>query len=118
MIDALPSLKAAEGLSGSEVAAYLLRKGWAASPSRVKGFSIFSKDVDGADEPIEIILPVTRGFDEECRRIADALRTIGGVEGRPVSVVAHEIRWSDLDAMLAESVESPGGSVFLQSLSP
>ena len=113
MIDALPSLKAAEGLSGSEVAAYLLRKGWAASPSRVKGFSVFSKNIKGADEPIEIILPVAKGVDEESRRIADALRTIGGVERRPLSVVADEIRQFDVDTVLAQSIEPAGeGNLF------
>jgi hypothetical protein len=95
MVDAQPSLRAAEGLSGSEVAAYLLTKGWAASPSRVKGFSIFSKKIGSSENSVEIILPVTRGFDEEQRRIADALRTIGAIEGRSVSAVADEIRLSD-----------------------
>src|SRR5262249_19573914 len=112
MIDAQPSLKAAEGLSGSEVAAYLLSKRWAASPSRVEGFIIFSKKIEGSDEPIEILLPVAKGFDEESRRVADALRTIGGIERKPVSVVADEIRRSDLDRRPAESIESVVGNGF------
>lgn len=117
MIDAQPSLRAAEGLSGSEVAAYLLSKGWAASPSRVKGFSIFSKKIEGPDELIEIVLPITKGFDEEQRRIADALRTIGGIEKLPVASIADEIRHfkdakddtrrSDLERVVIERIALP-----------
>ena len=92
MIDAGPSLRAAEGLTGSEVAAYLLGKGWAGRPSRIDGVSILSTEVANSDTQVELILPVIQGFDEEQRRIADALRTIGQLEKRSPASIASEIR--------------------------
>jgi hypothetical protein len=84
MIDAGPSLEAAAGLNGTELAAYLIAQGWSARPSRIAGTSIFSKEVKGADRPAEFILPVGSGDDDTRMRIADALRTIEAVEGRPM----------------------------------
>jgi hypothetical protein len=92
MIDAGPSLKAADGLRGSAVSAYLSQTGWRTRPSRVDGISIFSRELPGLDEPVEFILPVTGDFDEEHRRIADALRTLEGVEKRSLFVIADDIR--------------------------
>jgi hypothetical protein len=92
MIDAGPSLTAAEGLSAAELLTYLLARGWAARPSRVDGVSILSKTIQGAKEPAEFILPINSNLDEEQRRIADALRTIAGVERRSVESVADDIR--------------------------
>jgi hypothetical protein len=92
MIDAGPSLRAAEGLTGSAFAAYLLQKNWPARPSRVEGISIFSKLFEGAEQPVEFILPVVPGFTDERLRIADALRTVAAVEDRSVDAVADEIR--------------------------
>jgi hypothetical protein len=92
MIDAGPSLKAAEGLSSTDVIAYLVGNGWSARPSRVEGISILSKAVQGAEKPAELILPVKPGFEEEERRIADALRVIAQIEGHSELKVAGEIR--------------------------
>jgi hypothetical protein len=92
MIDAGPSLKAAEGLRAIDLLAYLVGNGWSARPSRVDGVSILSKNVPGADRAAEFILPVKPGFDEEQRRVADALRTIEAVEERPMSIIVNEVR--------------------------
>lgn len=92
MIDAGPSLKAAEGLRATDLLAYLVGNGWSARPSRVDGVSILSKDIPGADRAAEFILPVKPGFDEEQRRIADALRTIEAVEERPMSTIVNDVR--------------------------
>jgi DNA-binding phage protein len=75
MIDAGPSYQAAEGLSAAELSTYLVACGWSARPSRVDGISIFSNDIRGASQAVEFILPVKPGFDDEQRRIADALRS-------------------------------------------
>ena len=92
MIDAGPSLQSAEGLSGTELLTYLLANGWTARPSRVDGISILSKDVPGADEPAEFILPVKPGFEDEHRRVADALRTVAAIESRSEASVAAGAR--------------------------
>jgi len=92
IIDAGPSLAAAVGLSGPDVANYLRRTGWVVQPSRVEGVSISSKRLPGLDEPVEFILPMKPGFDDEQRRIADALRTLQGVERRPLALIADDIR--------------------------
>jgi hypothetical protein len=92
MIDAGPSLEAAKGLAGTELLNYLLTKGWSARPSRIDGISIVSKDVPGADGPAEFILPVEPGWEEEQRRVADALRTISAIEGRPMTSIADDAR--------------------------
>ena len=92
MIDAGPSLEAAEGLAATALLNYLLTKGWAARPSRIDGISIVSKDVPGADGPAEFILPIEPGWEEEHRRVADALRTVSAVEGRPMTRIADEAR--------------------------
>src|SRR6266704_2094985 len=94
MIDAGPSLRAAEGISGLAFVAYLLGKGWSARPSRVDGISILSKSVRGSAEPAEFILPVVSGFSDQQRRVADGLRTVAGLEGRSVANIADEIRQS------------------------
>ena len=92
MIDAGPSLEAAKGLAGTELLNYLLGKGWTARPSRIDGISIVSKDVPAADGPAEFILPVTPGWEEEQRRVADALRTIAAIEGRPMTSIVSDVR--------------------------
>jgi hypothetical protein len=91
MIDAGPSLRAAEGLSAAEVLTYLVSKGWTARPSRIDGISILSKAVKGADRAAEFILPINQEIDEEQRRIADALRTLAQLEGRSEASIADEI---------------------------
>jgi hypothetical protein len=95
MIDAAPSLKAAEGISGPELAAYLVANGWSVRPSRVDGISIFTMHVHGSDQPVEFILPVKPGFDDERRRIADALRVISAIEGRREANIADDIQRDD-----------------------
>jgi hypothetical protein len=92
MIDAGPSLKAAEGLRAIDLLAYLVGTGWSARPSRVDGVSILSKIIPGADRPAEFILPVKPAFEEERRRVADALRTIEAVEERPMSSIVNDVR--------------------------
>jgi len=92
MIDANPSLEAAEGLTGAGLLDYLVANGWTAQPSRIDGISILSKDVPGADRPVEFILPVKPGWEEEQRRVADALRTIAAVERRSLAEIADDVR--------------------------
>jgi len=92
MIDAGPSLKAAEGLRATDLLAYLVGNGWSARPSRVDGVSILWKVIPGADRAAEFILPVKPGFEEEQRRVADALRTIEAVEERPMSSIVSDVR--------------------------
>jgi hypothetical protein len=92
MIDAELSLKEAEGIRGSKLLAYLVANGWAARPSRVEGVSILSKNVEGAEGPIEFILPIKAETEDESRRVADALRAISQLEGRNEADVANEIR--------------------------
>src|SRR4051794_1485574 len=91
MIDAAPSMRAARGLSTAELLKYLLANGWSVRPSRVDGMSIVSKDIPGADRAAEFILPVKPGFDEEQRRVADALRTLAQLEGRAEATIAEDI---------------------------
>ncbi len=96
MIDARPSLEAAERLSGSELLTYLVANGWVARSSFVDGISIVSKDVPGASAPAEFILPVKPGFEDEHRRVADALRTIAAIEKRSEASVASAVRGASL----------------------
>jgi hypothetical protein len=49
------------------------------------------KAVQGADRPAEFILPINPEFDEEQRRIADALRTLAQLEGRSEESITDEI---------------------------
>jgi hypothetical protein len=92
MIDAGPSLEAAERVSSPELIRYLVATGWTARPSRVPDISIFSKQVAGADQPILFILPTVPGFSDEIRRIADALRAVSAVEGRSLVQLVEDIR--------------------------
>jgi hypothetical protein len=92
MIDASASLEAAGRLKRSDLVTYLTRTGWTMHRSRVQGICIFSKPPDASSEPIEFILPVIDGFSDEIRRIADALRTIGALEGRAINTIVSEIK--------------------------
>jgi hypothetical protein len=92
MIDAGPSLEAAKMLPAADLLHYLLGRGWTARPSRVEGISIISKDVPGADKPILFILPVQPGWEDEQRRVADALRTVSAIEGRPMTSIVDDVR--------------------------
>jgi predicted flap endonuclease-1-like 5' DNA nuclease len=91
MIDAGQSLRAAQGLSGTDLVAYLVAHGWTALPSRIDGVLILSKELPGTDGPVEFILPTKPGFDDEHRRLADALRTIEAVEDRPMLTIVDEV---------------------------
>jgi hypothetical protein len=91
-LDAGPSLRAAEGLPATALLTYLRSTGWMAEPSRVEGIAILSKMFPGADEPVVFILPEVRGFGDEQRRVADALRTIEAVEQRPMSTIVADVR--------------------------
>jgi DNA-binding CsgD family transcriptional regulator len=110
MIDAAPSLRAAEGLSGAALATYLLSRGWNARPSRVEGVTILSKKVSEPDGEAEFILPVVPGFDDEHRRVADALRTIRVVEGRSEADIAEDVRRSESARVDGNLVERGGTS--------
>jgi hypothetical protein len=92
MIDAGPSLRAAEGLRGAVLAHYLRSVGWSAQPSRVSGVTILTKTIPDAEKPILIVLPEKPGFSDEQRRVADALRTIEAIEERPMSQIADDAR--------------------------
>jgi hypothetical protein len=92
MIDAGPSLQAAERISAPALIRYLAATGWASRPSHVTGISIYSKDISGVDQPIDFILPTESGFSDEQRRVADALRTIAAVEGRSLADIVDDAR--------------------------
>jgi hypothetical protein len=92
MIDAGPSLRAAEGLPSSELVAYLRSNGWTSRSSRVAGVTILSKTLPDVDQPIQIVLPEVPGFSDEHRRVADALRTIEAVEERPIVAIVADVR--------------------------
>jgi FixJ family two-component response regulator len=91
MIDATASLRAAEQISALELIAYLQATGWSSRPSRVDGVAIFSKQVPGAEGPVQFILPVKPEFPDELRRVADALRTVAQIEGSSEEQVAESI---------------------------
>jgi ribosomal protein S27AE len=91
MINASPSLELARAVSGSALAAYLVRNGWSERPSKIAGISILSKQLHGSTECIELMLPVEPGFVDEVRRTADALRTAEAVEGRPMKSIVDDI---------------------------
>jgi hypothetical protein len=91
MIDATASLLAAEQITAAMLIGYLGATGWSSRPSRVEGIAIFSKRLPGADNPVQFILPAEPGFDEEQRRIADALRTLAQIEGCSVARIAEKV---------------------------
>src|SRR5262245_809774 len=90
MIDSSPRLRAAARLSAAALANYLKSTGWTVRPSRVEGVSIFSKRLFGANEPVHVLLPELPAIEEE-HHIADALRTIETVEGRPIWTIVDQI---------------------------
>jgi hypothetical protein len=94
MIDATASLLAAEQISAATLIDYLRATGWSSRPSRVEGIAIFSKLLPGADNPVQFILPVEPGVDEEQRRIADALRTLAQIERRSEAQIAERVQQS------------------------
>ena len=89
MIDAGPSLRAAARVKLDDLQSFLRVTGWQVLESR--DLSLFEKSAVGGDD-IEIVLPATPATaDDTTRRVADALRTIGSLEGRSVFEVAEEI---------------------------
>jgi CRP/FNR family transcriptional regulator, cyclic AMP receptor protein len=92
MIDAEPSLQAAEAITGSAMITYLARKGWRQRPSRIGGILIVSKELQASDHPVEFIVPIEQGIDDDRRRLADALRTLAVLEGRSEAQIAEEIQ--------------------------
>jgi hypothetical protein len=110
MIDAVPSLRAAEGLPAAAMLAYLRSTGWTAKPSRVPGVTVLSKDFPDADEPIHIVLPDVAGFADEHRRVADALRTIEAVEERSLQSIVDDVR-----KVAAKSIKKPRGKASAQA---
>jgi chromosomal replication initiation ATPase DnaA len=91
MINASPSLELAEVLSGASLATYLMKNGWSARPSKIEGISILSKQLGGSAESVELILPIVPGFTDEKRRVADALRTVEAIEGRPMKSIVDDV---------------------------
>jgi hypothetical protein len=91
MIDAGPSLLAAEGLPASALTIYLRSTGWDVRPSRVDGIVILSKMLPAADGPVEFVLPVAPGFGDEKRRVADALRSIQVIEERSFGEILSDV---------------------------
>jgi hypothetical protein len=91
MIDAAPSLQAAKGISGSDLLSYLEAEGWTATPSKVEGIMILSREIPGADQRAEFIVPAKAGFNDEVRRVADALRTVSQIEGCPEAWIAEKV---------------------------
>ncbi|MBK5962284.1 hypothetical protein CCR97_29445 [Rhodoplanes elegans] len=79
-------------MPAATIVAYLRATGWTLRPSRMSGISIASKQLEGADGPVELILPETPGFSDEQRRVADALRTVEVVEERPLDEIVRDIR--------------------------
>jgi hypothetical protein len=95
MIDATPSLLAAEKISVSALTSYLRATGWSMRPSRIDGIAILSKEIPGAESAVEFILPTVPGSEEEHRRIADALRTIEAVEERSLADIVDDVSRSE-----------------------
>ncbi len=95
MIDAGPSLRAAEPLNLDLFVGYLAAKGWTSRPARVSGINIFTLLPTGLGKPVTFILPTDPGEPDEVWRKADALRTIAAVEGRAVLDVAGDIQRYD-----------------------
>src|SRR5258708_4200713 len=91
MINASPSLELAEALSGSALAAYLVKNGWSERPSKVEGISILSKQLSGSTNSVELVLPVVPGFIDENRRVADALRAVEATEGRSMKSIFDDV---------------------------
>jgi aryl-alcohol dehydrogenase-like predicted oxidoreductase len=92
MIDTSSSLEAAKGISGRDLLAYLDAEGWTAKPSKVDGMMILSKQLSESHERAEFIVPIKRGFRDEERRIADALRTIAQIQGRSAAQIARSVK--------------------------
>jgi Zn-dependent peptidase ImmA (M78 family) len=92
MIDASPSLEAAKGISGKDLFAYLNAEGWTAAPSKVDGIMILSKEIPGSDQRAEFIIPIKTGFNDEEKRVADALRTIAQIQGRSEVQIAESVQ--------------------------
>jgi hypothetical protein len=91
MIDAGPSLFAAEGLPASALTIYLRSTGWDVRPSRIDGILILSKTLPEADGPVEFILPAAPGFGDEKRRVADALRSLQAIEDRSFGEILNDV---------------------------
>jgi len=92
MMDATASLRLAEQIPAAKLVEYLRVTGWSSRPSRVDGIAIFSKQVSGARNPLQFILPVEPSFSEEQRRVAGALRTISQIEGCSEAQIANEVQ--------------------------
>ena len=107
MIDATSSQEAARGLSGGEFAAYLAARGWRSLGSRVEEMLFLSKRFEPSGETAELVLPLDDAGADYNLRIADALRTVAGVEGRDVFAVANEIRRDTLPQLAAPVVAGP-----------
>jgi hypothetical protein len=101
MIDAAPSLREAKRLSTSALSDYLQSTGWAVRPSRIDGVAIFSKMLLGAEEPVNIVLPLLPNIEDDGRRIADALRTLEVVEERPIFEIVTLAANKDHEGVLA-----------------
>lgn len=92
MIDASRSLELAGKIDCQALPPYLEASGWVARPSKVEGWSIFSKGMTGTGDEVELLLPVKRGSSDERRRVADALRVLAAVESTTEDDVAFRVR--------------------------
>jgi L-lactate utilization protein LutB len=105
MIDAGPSLEAAGKISASTLAAYLKSTGWKVEETAVPEATILSKWLPGADDPVHIVLPAAPDFNDERRRVADALRTLQVVEERPIATILEEVRQTAHKSDITRDVE-------------
>lgn len=108
MIDATSSLEAAKGVRGRPFADYLAARGWRKKASRAAELLFLAKRLVPSGETAEIVLPLDDAVPDHALRIADALRTVAGAEGRDVFAVASEVRQEGLPPLAAPAV--PGSS--------
>jgi hypothetical protein len=52
---------------------------------------ILSREIPGADQRAEFIVPAKAGFNDEVRRVADALRTVSQIEGCLEARIAEKV---------------------------
>lgn len=105
MIDAEPSLRAANEISVSTLAAYLQSAGWELSSLGGRSARILLKVLPNADAPIHIVLPLEAGIEDERRRVAEALRTLEVVEERPIFAIVDAIQKNAREEPKAMSIK-------------
>ena len=91
MIDATDSFQAAAKITSGQLVAYLAKKRWTITPSRMEGVSIASKQIEGMDELVLFPIPMAENVPDAAARLADALRTLAAVEQRSEVAVGDAI---------------------------